>query len=42
MLDTGEVTADDLRREMAADHMRHDSLKLVDRYRGWEPFRQAA
>ena len=36
MVDTGEVTEDELRREMAANHIRHDSLQLVDRYRGWD------
>jgi hypothetical protein len=41
MLDSGEVTADELTREMAANHMRHDSFELVDRYRGWE-LKQAA
>ena len=36
------VSADELMREMAANHIRHDSLELVDRYRGWEPVRLAA
>lgn len=42
MLDSGVVTTSELNSEMAANHIRHDSLKLVDRYRGWEPFRRAA
>ena len=37
MVDAGEVTGKELRSEMAADHIRHDSLKLIDRYRGWDP-----
>lgn len=36
MVDSGEVTKDELRREMAANHIRHDSLRLIDRYRGWD------
>ena len=35
MLDTGEISRDELVAEMAANHVRHDSLELVDRYRGW-------
>ena len=35
MLDTGEITKAELVEEMAANHIRHDSLELVDRYRGW-------
>jgi hypothetical protein len=35
MVDAGEVTRDELVAEMAADHIRHDSLELIDRYRGW-------
>lgn len=42
MIEGGLVTMDELRREMAANHIRHDSLELVDRYRGWELFRQVA
>jgi hypothetical protein len=37
MYDSGEVTQNELREEMAASHIRHDSLALVDRYRGWDP-----
>ena len=42
MVDEGAVTKDELVREMAANHIRHDSLELVERYRGWELFEQAA
>ena len=38
MLDTGELTRDELVAEMAANHVRHDSLELVERYRGWRSF----
>lgn len=34
MVDAGQVTKDELVAEMAADHIRHDSLSLVDRHRG--------
>jgi len=27
---------------MAADHIRHDSLELIERYRGWSFIEQAA
>jgi hypothetical protein len=36
MVDSGEVTKQELVEEMAANHIRHDSLELIDRYRGWE------
>ena len=36
LYDSGEVTQDELRCEMAANHIRHDSLELIDRYRGWD------
>lgn len=36
MIDKGLVTKDELKRETAANHMRHDSLELIERYRGWE------
>ena len=36
LYDSGEVTGDELRCEMAANHIRHDSLELIDRYRGWD------
>ena len=42
MADEGIVTKDELVREMAANHIRHDSLELIDRYRGWELFKEAA
>jgi hypothetical protein len=29
------VSKQELVAEMAANHVRHDSLELVDRYRGW-------
>ena len=34
MVDRGEVTANELEAEMAANHIRHDSLELIERYRG--------
>lgn len=37
LYDSGEVPEDELRREMAANHIRHDSLELIGRYRGWDP-----
>ena len=36
LVDSGEVTRDELKSEMAANHVRHDSLQLIDRYRGWQ------
>ena len=36
LVDSGEVTCDEIRAEMASNHVRHDSLQLVDRYRGWQ------
>lgn len=36
LVDTGEVTEEELKREMAANHIRHDAPKLIDRYRGWD------
>jgi hypothetical protein len=42
MVDAGEVTKMELVEEMAANHIRHDSLDLIDRYRGWRLFEQAA
>ena len=35
LVDQGTVTRQELVGEMAANHVRHDSLELVDRYRGW-------
>jgi len=34
MFDHGIVTEDELVREMGANHIRRDSLELIDRYRG--------
>jgi hypothetical protein len=42
MLDQGIVSDAELVSEMEANHIRHDSLELIDRYRGWELFEQAA
>jgi len=42
MVDLNLVTRKELRAEMAANHIRHDSLDLVDRYRGWNLAEQAA
>lgn len=36
LVDAGEVTREELKAEMAANHVRHDLLQLVDRYRGWQ------
>ena len=38
MVDAGEVSKQDLVNEMAAYYIRHDSLDLIDRYRGWQLF----
>ena len=42
MIDLSLVTEDELRAEMVAGHIRHDSLALVDFYRGWDLLKQAA
>jgi hypothetical protein len=42
MVDTGIVSTGELEAEMAANHIRHDSLELIERYRGWSLFEQAA
>jgi hypothetical protein len=42
MLDSRVVTKDELVREMAANHIRHDSLQLIDRFRGWTLAEKAA
>ena len=34
LVDRGDVTRPELVAEMAADHIRHDSLELVEKYRG--------
>lgn len=36
MVDAGEVSRREIEDEMAASHVRPDSLELVDRYRGWQ------
>lgn len=36
LMDTSAVTREELKDEMAANHVRHDSLQLVERYRGWQ------
>ena len=35
LVDDGRVTGAELVAEMAANHIRHDTINLVDRYRGW-------
>ena len=42
MVDQGRVSRNELVAEMAANHIRHDSLDLVERYRGWALEKQAA
>ena len=42
MVDTGEITKNELVEEMAANHIRHDSLDLIDKYRGWRLLDQVA
>lgn len=42
MIDDRVLTKDELVHEMAANHVRHDSFELVDRYRGWELAEQGA
>jgi hypothetical protein len=42
MVDQDIVTERELRAEMAADHIRHDSLELIAFYRGWDLLKQAA
>ena len=42
MIDTGEMTKQELVGEMAANHIRHDSLELIDKYRGWRLLDQVA
>ncbi|HKX92062.1 MAG TPA: hypothetical protein VJM15_06515 [Sphingomicrobium sp.] len=42
MVDKGFVTRGELIAEMDANHIRHDSLELIARYRGWRLFDQAA
>jgi hypothetical protein len=42
LVDRGEVTKHELVAEMAANHVRHDSLQLIDRYRGSDILAQVA
>lgn len=42
MIDRRILAKDELVAEMAADHIRHDSLELIERYRGWELAKKAA
>ena len=35
MVDQGIVTRSEIESEMAANHIRHDSLEVMERYRGW-------
>jgi len=36
MVDAGLVTKQELVQEMAANHIRHDSLQVIERWRGWQ------
>ena len=42
LVDRGDVSRQELVEEMAANHVRHDSLELVDRYRGWNGLAEVA
>jgi hypothetical protein len=42
LVDLGEVTRDELQREMEANHIRHDAPQMIDRYRGWDVQRALA
>jgi hypothetical protein len=42
LIDRGELDKQEVVAEMAADHVRHDSLELIDRYRGWNGLSDAA
>lgn len=42
MVDRGLVTKEELIAEMAANHIRQDSLALIERYRGWNLVEEAA
>ena len=42
MVEKNLITKDELIAEMAANHIRHDSLDLIERYRGWNLVEQAA
>ena len=36
LVDSGEVSKDELDREMEANHIRHDTPRMIDLYRGWD------
>jgi hypothetical protein len=42
LVDRGELGKQEVVAEMAANHVRHDSLELIDRYRGWNGLSDAA
>jgi hypothetical protein len=42
LIDRGDVTKQEVVQEMAANHVRHDSLDLADRYRGWNGLAEVA
>ena len=42
MVDRALMTKEELIAEMAANHIRHDSLALIERYRGWNLVEEAA
>lgn len=42
LVDRGDVSGQELVAEMAANHVRHDSLELVDKYRGWNGLAEVA
>jgi len=42
LVDSGEVTRDELTAEMKANHVRHDALSLVDSYRGSDVLERVA
>jgi len=42
LVDRGDVTKPQLVAEMAANHVRHDSLDLIERHRGWNGVSSAA
>jgi len=42
LVDKGSLSKQELVAEMAADHIRHDSLELIDRYRGWNGLAEVA
>ncbi|WP_118857344.1 hypothetical protein [Sphingomonas mesophila] len=42
LVDKGSLSKNELVAEMAANHIRHDSLDLIERYRGWNGLPAAA